>query len=196
MKNIEAIKLTRPKWKSINFFITLTTEERTRKSMAKKKTKMISMRQYAKDRGVTYSLIRRYCKVEPIKITLIDGMIDPEKADAELEQNLDVTANTKLAKKTDEKITGVNHSVEFNKAKARREKSKADLAELEYKEKAGLMIPVKQVEKEAEDLYRRYRDQMLNVVVRATKKLLGETDEFKFRKHLKHEIENAIKQVK
>ncbi|MCP4989351.1 MAG: hypothetical protein GY928_25830 [Colwellia sp.] len=165
--------------------------------MVKEKNKnLLSMAEYAKKRNVSYNLIRRYCKVEPIKITLIDGKIDPDLADRELEENLNINGNSKLAKGAVKEITSVNYNVEFNKAKARREKSKADLAELEYKEKAGKLIPVNQVEKEAEDLYRRYRDQMLNVVVRATKKLLGETSEFKFRKDLKKEIENAIKQVK
>ncbi len=153
------------------------------------------MKQYSKDRDVSYELIRRYCKVDPVKITLINGKIDPKKADEELAKNLQINGNSKL-KKTDSKITTENHTVEFNKAKARREKSKADLAELEYNEKAGLLISVETVKMEAESLYRQYRDQMLNVVIRATKKLLGETDEFKFRKVLKVEIENAIKKIK
>ena len=71
------------------------------------------------------------------------------------------------------------------KSKARREQAKASLAELELAEKAGELITVAQVKKEAETLYRTYRDGMLNVVVRATKKLLGETNEFKFRNVLK-----------
>ncbi len=153
------------------------------------------MKQYAKDRDVSYELIRRYCKNAPVKITLVDEKIDPEKADKELAENLQINGNSKL-KKTDTKITETNHTTEFNKAKARREKSKADLAELEYNEKAGLLISVKTVEREAESLYRQYRDQMLNVVIRASKKLLEETSEFRFRKVLKKEIENAIKKIK
>ncbi len=158
-------------------------------------TKLISMKQYAKDREVSYELIRRYCKNEPVKITLVNGKIDPEKADKELAANMSINGNSKFQKKAT-KITATNHTTEFNKAKARREQSKANLAELEYNEKAGKLIAVAIVKKEAEDLYRRYRDQMLNVVIRATKKLLGETDEFKFRKILKKEIESAIKEVK
>jgi hypothetical protein len=153
------------------------------------------MKQYAKNRDVSYELIRRYCKNEPTKITLINGKIDPEKADAELEKNIQINGNSKF-KKTGSNVTTKNHTDEFNKAKARRERSKADLAELEYQEKAGLLVSVSDVQKEAEDLYRAFRDQMLNVTIRATKKLLGETDEFKFRKVLKAEIENAIKEIK
>ncbi len=163
--------------------------------MKKKETKLISMKQYSKDRDVSYELIRRYCKNKPIKITLIDGKIDPEKADAELEGNLQINGNSRLAKNKTA-ITTDNSTAEFNKAKARREQSKANLAELEYNEKAGLLISVEDVKREAEDLYRAFRDQMLNVTVRAAKKLLGETDEFKFTKVLKAEIENAIKQIK
>ncbi len=82
---------------------------------------------------------------------------------------------------------------EFVNARSKREKYKAALAELEYLEKADLLVPVEQIEREAEDLYQQYRDRMLNIVVRASKKLLGETNEFKFRQVLKEEIESAIK---
>lgn len=166
--------------------------------MSKRKTKkkMMSMAEYARHKKVSYELIRRYCKQG--RITLDNKKIDPELADKELEENVAINGNSKLAKGSSPspKVTDTNHTVEYNKAKARREKSKADLAELEFKEKAGLLVSVEQVEREAEDLYRRYRDQMLNVVIRATKKLLGETSEFKFRKVLKVEIENAIKKIK
>ncbi len=154
----------------------------------------MSMTEYAKKRDVSYELIRRYCKQG--RITLTDKKIDPEVADKELLENIAISRNAKLAKEAEQKITGPNPIAAFNKAKARREKSKADLAELEYKEKVGLLIAVEIVEREAESLYRQYRDQMLNVVIRATKKLLGETNEFKFRKVLKAEIENAIKEIK
>ena len=169
-----------------------------KKTEKKKETKLISIKQYAKDRDVSYELIRRYCKNEPTKITLIDGKIDSEKADAELEANLQINGNAKLSKKgkTETKITETNHTTEYNKAKARREQSKANLAELEYSEKAGLLISVVDVKREAESLYRQYRDQMLSVVIRCSKKLLGENNEFRFRKVLKLEIENAIKEIK
>jgi hypothetical protein len=163
--------------------------------MTKKKKKieknLISMRQYAKNREVSYALIQRYCKQG--KITLVDKKIDPELADKEIEQTVEVRSNSKLTKPSGKAVA---HAEAFNVAKARREKAKADLAELEYLERAGKVVSVAQVQKEAMDLYRGYRDQMLNVVIRATKKLLGESNEFKFRKILKKEIEEAIKQVK
>jgi flagellar biosynthesis/type III secretory pathway protein FliH len=154
-------------------------------------TNLLSMSAYAKKRDVSYELIRRYCKEG--RITLTDGKIDPIAADQELADSVQLNGNSKLNKGEDEKI---NHTLDFNKAKARREKYKADLAELELQEKLGKLISIVQVQKEAEDLYRKYRDQMLNVVIRATKKLLGETSEFKFRKVLKKEIEDAIKEIK
>ena len=152
------------------------------------------MTAYAKRKGVSYEIIRRYCKDKPTKITLINGKIDPVRADKELADNLQINGNAKLGKKG-AKVTGENHTLEFNKAKARREKSKADLAELEYDEKAGKVHCNESCAREAEDLYRRYRDQMLNVVIRATKKLLGETNELKLRKIIKVDIETAINQV-
>ena len=55
--------------------------------MEKKKenTNLMTMKAYAKFRGVSYELIRRYCKQE--RITLTDKLIDPEVADKELEEN-------------------------------------------------------------------------------------------------------------
>lgn len=159
----------------------------------KKKKALMSMKEYARARDVSYELIRRYCKQG--RITKVDDKIDPEVADKELRESIQINGNAKLGKK-DSPITEANHVLEFNKAKARREKAKADLAVLEYNERAGKLIDIEKMEREAETLYRQYRDQMLNVVIRATKKLLGETDEFKFRRILKAEIESAIKEVK
>lgn len=158
-----------------------------------KKEMPMSMKAYAKKRGVSYEIIRRHCKQGRLTRDK-DGKIDPLVADKELEENLAINGNAKLVGKTKKPI-GANYTLEFNKAKARREASKADLAELEYNEKVGRVHDNDACAREAENLYRRYRDQMLNVVIRASKKLLGETDEFKFRKTLKKEIESAIKKV-
>lgn len=165
--------------------------EKRKKTIKKEIKNLLSKSAYAKKRDVSYELIRRYCKEG--RITVFDGKIDPDIADQELSETININGNSKLDK---EEVTVAEHMKEFNKAKARREKSKADLAELEYKEKAGKVHDNETCGREAESLYRQYRDQMLNVVIRATKKLLGETDEFKFRKVLKAEIENAIKEIK
>lgn len=163
--------------------------------MKKAKTEtLLSMKAYAKKRGVSYEIIRRHCKQGRLTRDK-DGKINPLIADKELQENLAINGNAKLVGKTKEPAPEVNHTLEFNKAKARREKSKADLAELEYDERANKVHSNDICAREAESLYRRYRDQMLNVVIRASKKLLGETDEFKFRKILKKEIESAIKKV-
>ncbi len=82
---------------------------------------------------------------------------------------------------------------EYAGARAKREEFLAKLEELKYREKSGELLPIALVEIEAETLYRGYRDQMLNVVIRATKKLLGETDERKFERILEKEIKEAIK---
>ncbi len=157
--------------------------------MAKEK-KLMSGAEYARYKGVSPALISRCIKKG--KITRVDGKIDPDKADKELNENIDPSFAGKSKLKTDSN----DDLMSFNAAKAKRETFKANMAELEFKEKEGALIDVKQMEKEANDLYRRFRDQMLNVVIRATKKLLGETDEFKFRTVLKKEIESAIKKVK
>ncbi len=165
--------------------------KRKKKIIKKNTTNLLTVSAYAKRRDVSYELIRRYCKDG--RITLTDGKIDPDMADQSLSETVQQNINSKLDKK---ESTVAGHMREFNKAKARREKYKADLAELELQEKLGKLVLIVQVEKEAEDLYRKYRDQMLSVVIRATKKLLGETNEFYFRKVLKSEIEDAIRSLK
>jgi flagellar biosynthesis/type III secretory pathway protein FliH len=160
--------------------------------MSKKKS-LMTMKEYAAYRGVSYGLIARHVKKG--NITKVDGKIDPEKADKELNSKIDAQFAHKSKLKTDIS-NDVSGHLSYNLAKAKRESFKADMAELEFKVKQGKLIDVEQMEKEAEDLYRRYRDRMLNVVIRASKKLLGETNEFKFRQVLKSEIENAIKKIK
>lgn len=165
--------------------------KKKKKIIKKDTTGLLTMSAYAKKRDVSYELIRRYCKQG--RITLADGKIDPDVADQQLSETIQPNGNSKLDKK---EVTVSDHMKEFNKAKARREKYKADLAELELQRELKKLILVDQVEKEAEDLYRSLRDNILNVVIRATKKLLGETDEFRFRKVLKQEIEDAIRMIK
>ncbi len=82
---------------------------------------------------------------------------------------------------------------EYTNARAKREEFLAKLEELKYLEKSGELLPVAQIKKEAETLYRRYRDQMLNVAIRASKKLLGEVNERRFKKILAEEIKLATK---
>ena len=159
-----------------------------------KKKKRLLRSEYAKLRGVSLSLICRYVKQGRLSLGS-DMRLDPKVADKELNQKIEVTQKSKLKTDDNGPVDSPNDATSFNQAKAKREKFKANLAELEYQEKAGLLVEVSQVKKEGEDLYRRYRDQMLNVVIRATKKLLGETNEFKFRTVLKKEIESAIKRI-
>ncbi len=137
--------------------------------MAKKKDNpnLVTMAEYAKRRGVHYSLIKRYAAQG--RLTRYDGKIDITKADDELNATIDVTHKSKSKLKTDDSVAIEKNRdpISFNDAKAKREMFKANLAELEYREKAGELISVSVIEKEAEDMYRKYRDKMLNVVIRA-----------------------------
>ena len=159
------------------------------KVVAKPIHELITQAEYARRKGVSRTAVCKHVKSR--KITLVNGKVDPVMADQQLKANLDISQKRKVKLSDD---VG-NELSQYQEARARREKAKASLAELELAEKEGLLICVAQVEKEEEDLYRQYRDRMLNVVIRATKKLLGETNEFKFRKTLKKEIEHAIKKI-
>ncbi len=144
---------------------------------------LITMAEYSRRKGVSRAAISKHVKSG--KITLVKGKIDPVIADKELKANLDISQKRKV-KLSDDDVE--NEISLYQESRARREKAKASLAELELAEKAEKLVAIEQVEKEAEDLYMKYRDRMLNVVIRATKKLLGETNEFKFRKTLKKKL--------
>jgi phage terminase Nu1 subunit (DNA packaging protein) len=92
----------------------------------------------------------------------------------------------------EKKDIGSSETNDFSKARTKRENFKAKLAELEFLERSGELLPIKLVEAEAETLYRNYRDKALNIIIIASKKLLGETDEEKFERVLRKEIELAI----
>ncbi len=159
-----------------------------RKVQAMPKQELITQAEYARRKGVSRTTISKHVKSG--KITLVNGKIDPVMADKQLKANLDISQKRKLKLSDDEVGNELNS---YQAARAKREYFKAKMAELEYMEKAGQLILVKDVEKEAFTLYRTFRDQMLNIPNRISQKVVAESDEFKVREMLKKEIEIAIK---
>jgi len=59
---------------------------------------LVSIRQYARDKGVSHTAVQK--RVKHGKIRLIDGKIDPAKADADWEQNRDELQQQRGARST------------------------------------------------------------------------------------------------
>ncbi len=161
-----------------------------RKVLTKSTQELITQSQYARNKGVSRTTICRHVKCG--NVTLVQGKIDPVLADEELKKNLDVSQKRKIKLADDDVGNELNT---YQKARAKREYYNAKLAELEYQEKSGLLILVKDVEDEAQTLYRTFRDQMLNIPNRISSQLSAETDEAIVAKLLKKEIEIAITRV-
>ncbi len=149
---------------------------------------LITMAEYSRRKGVSRAAISKHVKSG--KITLVKGKIDPVMSDKQLKANLDISQKRKVKLSDDDVGDELNL---YQKARARREKYKAELAKLEYEQKAGLLVYVREVQDEAETLYRSFRDQMLNIPNRMSQKVAAENDEFKVREMLKKEIQNSIK---
>ncbi len=158
-----------------------------RKAPTKPQEELISQAQYARCKGVSRTTICKHVKSG--NITLVNGKIDPVIADQQLKANLDISQNRKVKLSDDDVGDELNM---YQKARAKREYYNAKLAELEYQEKAGMLVLVKDVESEVQTLYRTFRDQMLNIPNRISNQLSAETDEAKVAKLLKKEIETAI----
>ncbi|MCP4255628.1 MAG: hypothetical protein GY775_19925 [Candidatus Scalindua sp.] len=163
------------------------TKSIKRKASTRPQEELISQAQYARHKSVSRATICKH--VMSGKITLVNGKIDPMVADKQLKKSLDITQKRKVKLPDDDVGDELN---KYQKARAKREYFNAKLVELEYMKKSGLLILVKDVEDEAQTLYRIFRDQMLNIPNRISSQLSAETDEAIVVKLLKKEIETAI----
>lgn len=83
----------------------------------------------------------------------------------------------------------------FIESQARREKFKADLTELEYRERIKELIPAEQVDAQWFELARLVRDTLLNIPARIADQLAHETDQRKVHDLLEREIYQALEAI-
>lgn len=124
---------------------------------------LLSRREYAVHRGVTVAAVQK--AVETGRISLIDGKIDPEKADKEWAENTNPAYNTPR--------TNDSSSNSYQKSKAMKTTYDAMLKKLEYEERAGKLISRAQVEADVFAASRAIRDHLLMIPKRVAPRIIG-----------------------
>lgn len=158
-------------------------KEKTEKTPKTTTTKaLISQSAYAKRRGCTPQYINKMIKKGTL--TLIDGKIDPEKADAQLHAAAHPGHNAKngTGDKPKNYYTALTEHTEY----------KAALARLDYEQKCGRLISAEQLELEAARVGKAVRDSLLNIPKRLAGELAGETDQHRIMVILTDEIHRAL----
>ncbi len=165
-------------------------KNKTKKDTRQTKQGLISQAEYARVRGVSRTAIHKHVKNGTI--TLVQRLIDPDKADQQLRESLDhehlVRLNLTEGYNPEEDLT-------IKQAKALKEQYQAKLAELVYKEKAGEFIKEKGVRDANENIYRVFRDRMLNIPNRISAILAAEESQEKVFELLDKEIKRAIEKA-
>jgi len=152
----------------------------------------MSQRAYARHRDVAISTVQEAIARGRIS-TLPDGQIDSDVADEEWARNTrqSVPPTTARRNQQEEDVDAFGAS-QYNKARAVREHYQARLAKLEFEEKTGKLIPADEVKMTAFNLFRRYRDHMLNIPDRLAAILAAEVEAGKCYEILASEIRKAL----
>ena len=153
---------------------------------------VMSKRAYARHRGCAISTVQEAIATKRIS-TLPDGQVDSDIADGEWARNTrqQATSSSRRGAQQDDDIDAFGAS-QYNKARAVREHYQARLAKLEFEEKTAQLIPADEVKVAAFNLFRRYRDHMLNIPDRLAAILAAETESAKCYEILAGEVRKAL----
>jgi hypothetical protein len=150
----------------------------------------MSQRAYARHRGVAISTVQAAIQTGRIS-TLPDGQIDSDVADEEWARNTRQQVPPGTRRRQQEEDVDAFGTSQYNKARAVREHYQARLAKLEFEEKTGKLVPADEVKVTAFNLFRRYRDHMLNIPDRLAAILAAEPEAAKCYEILATEIRKA-----
>ena len=143
----------------------------------------MSLRAYARHRGCTLKAVQKAIDSGRIS-TRDDGQIDSEAADKEWARNTRTNAMS-----DDEDGFGTS---QYTRARAVREHYQARLAKLEFEERVGTLISKDEVQIATFNVFRQYRDHMLNLPDRIAAMLAAETEAAKCYEILATEIRKAL----
>lgn len=142
--------------------------------------------------------------------TLEDGRINVEQAVAQLRENIDWShpgvkmrlpdLKTKHPGSASVKAIGPgdnqnNSRNVFNKARAMKESFLARSAELNFKERNGLLVDAQKIKSAHFAIARKVRDQFLNIPDRIMSQLAAESDQLEIRRILLEEIKTVLEGV-
>ena len=152
----------------------------------KQPTTHLSIRAYAKRRGVSDMAVRKAIAAGRIMTT--DGKIDPAIADKQWDTNTN-PAQARAA--SDE--TAPSSSYHYSRAK--KEAYDALLKKLDYEERSGKLIPVEQVEVEAFNAARIARDKLLTIPDRVAPQIIGKKNIQEIKQILRKEIRDSLQDL-
>lgn len=135
----------------------------------------MNLSEYARHRGVSHQAVMRALKEGRITKEA-DGTIDPDKADAQWDQNTDFSRNPDKARRTVRGEAPAATGPDYNVSRAVREAYTARLAKLEYEEKTGVLVKADTVKTRWFNTLRIVRDRMLQLPDRWASTLAAEMD--------------------
>jgi hypothetical protein len=177
-----------------------------------RKKKLISQREYARQRGISNVAVHRAVKAG--RISTVDGKIDPTKADREWLDNTDqskprnrITGRPKHVRRAGgppepmdlgggQEAGGEDGTASgYAKARAARELYQAQLAKLELDRQRGILIRADEVRVGAFNMARKARDQLIALPERVAALLAATEDAAEIQRILEEEIERICQEI-
>jgi len=155
---------------------------------------LVSLRAYAKHRGVRLSAVQKAIQTGRIQTTP-DGRIDSEQADADWEARTRPGQGRAAHRGTEPPRTDAAGGLDYFKARAIRESYLARLAKIEFEEKTAKLVSRDEVQVAAFTLARTVRDNLLNLPDRLAALLASESDADRVHQILTEEIRKALDEL-
>ncbi|WP_419835375.1 hypothetical protein [Endozoicomonas atrinae] len=156
--------------------------------------KLLSQSEFARRQGWSRQYVGKLVKSG--KITLVNGKVDPEQAQAAIkaqsEPSTELRAKSQSGTILPASPTDSRQAVDFVTARTMREAFKAKMAKMEYEEKAGKLTDASKVREEAFRAGRIVRDSLLGIPDRLSDVLAAENDPAQVRQLLMGEFENIL----
>jgi hypothetical protein len=154
---------------------------------------IMSMREYARHRGVALSAVQKALKAGRIA-KLANGKIDSDAADAGWKRNTKAYAPA-VTRRPPEPVEDDNATFgasQYTKARAVREHYQARLAKIDYEERIGKLVSKDEVQVAAFNKFRQFRDHVLNIPDRVAAVVAAEGAPAKCHEILTTEIRRAL----
>jgi len=151
---------------------------------------LVSVRQYAKHRGVSHTAVQKAVKQGRIKLT--DGKVDVQAADRDWSRNSSPVNAPKPPARTVPTGDGPASGPTYAQSRAVRELYLARLAKIEFEERAAKLVSRDEVTVAAFTTARTVRDNLLNVPDRLAAMLAAEDDPTRVHEILTEEIRKAL----
>jgi hypothetical protein len=151
---------------------------------------LVSLRQYAKHRGVSHTAVEKAVKQGRVKLT--DGKVDVEVADRDRSRNSSPVNAPKPQSRTATGGDGPASGPTYAQSRAVRELYLARLARIEFEERAAKLVSRDEVTVAAFTKARTVRDNLLNIPDRLAAMLAAEADPAQVHQILSEEIRKVL----